>query len=141
MDDVDKEISYLEEKIKEFSNESMRLREKERQKASTPITNRDYGIGASEQVSSEPRQDFGGAKPKVKLEAEAETDFDYISDRTRRPASDHALYFETPRNVPSNVTTRRFRDNRFEAHDVRDRLGKDEKSSKLKPATYDGTTS
>lgn len=142
MDEVDKEISYLEEKVKEFSNESMRLKEKERQKASTPITNRDSGIGASEQVkSSEPIREFGGARPKVRVEAETETDFDYISDRTHRPASDHALYSETPRNVPSNVTTRRFRDNRFETLDVRDRMRKDEKSSKLKPATYDGTTS
>lgn len=46
MDDIDKEISFLQEKIKELSDESLRLKEKENRRESTPITSRDSGIGA-----------------------------------------------------------------------------------------------
>lgn len=75
MDKVDEEISYLEEKIKELSNESLRL--KERHAESTPLTNRDSGIGATEQTRSfKPGNEFGGARPKIR--AEAETEFDNI---------------------------------------------------------------
>ena len=49
MDDIDKEISFLDEKIKELSNASMRIKEKERQKTSTAVTVRDSGIGVSAQ--------------------------------------------------------------------------------------------
>lgn len=45
MDKIDEEISFLEERIKELSNESMKIKENRAQ--STPGTVRDSGIGAS----------------------------------------------------------------------------------------------
>ena len=67
MGDIDKEISFLDEKIKELSNASMRIKGKERQKTSTPVTARDSGIGASEQRETGCKGEYGGAKPKVKF--------------------------------------------------------------------------
>ena len=44
MDEIDKEKSFLDEKIKELSNANMRIKDKP-----TPVTARDFGIGVSEQ--------------------------------------------------------------------------------------------
>ena len=44
MDEIDEEISFLDEKIK-----SSRTQAKERRKTSTPVTARDSGIGVSAQ--------------------------------------------------------------------------------------------
>lgn len=48
MDDIDKEISFLDEKIRS-SNASMRIKDEERQRGSTPENAIGSGFGASEQ--------------------------------------------------------------------------------------------
>ena len=108
--DVDKEIRFLDEKIKEPSNASMRIKEKERQKTSTPVTARDSGIGASEQRETGCKGEYGGAKPKVKFNVGMETPFKTLStpnaelyETEVNPGS----YPETPRNAANNVTVRR----------------------------------
>ncbi|XP_056017466.1 multiple epidermal growth factor-like domains protein 11 [Ostrea edulis] len=70
MDNIDEEISLLEEKIKELSNESMRIKENMAQ--STPGTVRDSGIGESGrniEHNAEENYEAKGARPKTKLDA------------------------------------------------------------------------
>ena len=62
MDDIDKEISFLDEKIKELSNARYITTT-----TSTPVTARDCGIGASEQRETGRKGEYGGAKPRVKI--------------------------------------------------------------------------
>ena len=145
MDDIDKEISFLDEKIKELSNASMRIKEKERQKTSTPVTARDSGIGASEQRETGRKGEYGGAKPKVKFNVGMENPFETLSAPNAELYETEAnlgSYPETPRNAANNVTVRRSKESREQAHFGEGRAeNKATKTSNLKPATYDGTTS
>lgn len=139
MDDIDKEISFLQEKIKELSDESIRLKEKENHRESTPLTSRDSGIGCSAQSKGAKSSiEFGGARPKVKFEAHLEDDVEYYSPKDVRPVLDNEEFFETPHRVQTNITTRKCKADR--ARTLNDPVEKDN-SSKLKPATYDGSTS
>ena len=108
MDDIDKEISFLDEKIKELSNASMRIKEKERQKTSTPMTARDSSIGVSELRETGRKREYGSAKPRVGMENLFKTlstpNAEFCETETN-PGS----YPETPCNVANNVTVRRSR--------------------------------
>ncbi|XP_055997862.1 uncharacterized protein LOC130047262 [Ostrea edulis] len=111
MDNIDEEISFLEEKIKELSNESIRIKEHRTQ--STPGTVRDSGIGESGRKiehNAEENYEAKGARPKTKLDAQTEDSYELYKRKDRSRSETTPRYLETPDNMPRNVTTRRRKD-------------------------------
>lgn len=140
MDKIDEEISFLEERIKEISNESMKIKEHRAQ--STHGTVRDLGIRASGrgvEHTTEENYDAKGAIPKTKMYAQTEGSFELYDRKDRVQKETTPMYLYTPDNMPRNITSRRNRDvPQVCTYDDQENT---DKPGKLKPATYDGSTS
>lgn len=95
MDKIDEEISFLEERIKELSNESMKIKEHRAQ--STPGTVRDSGIGASGrgvEHTTEENYDAKGARPKTKMYAQIEDSFELYDRKDRVQKETTPMYYK-----------------------------------------------
>lgn len=136
---IDEEISFLEERIKELSNESMEIKEHRTQ--STPGTVRYSGIGASGrgvEHTVEENYDAKGARPKTKMYAKTKDSFELYDRKDRVQKETTPMYLDTPDKMPRNITSRRNRDvPQVRTYDDQENTYK---PGKLKPATYDGST-
>ena len=109
------------------------------------MTARDCGIGASDQRETGRKGEYGGAKPRVKINVGMENPLKTLSAPNAELYETEATagaYPETPRNAANNVTVRRYKESREQAHIGEGTAeNKVNKTSNFKPVTYDGTTS